>query len=40
MCVNKEYNAGNTENYEKIKRSNTDGLLDKANASLPAVKHH
>jgi hypothetical protein len=38
MCINKEYNAGHTDNYGKIKRFNMDSLQDKANASLPALK--
>ena len=38
MCINKEYNAGHTDNYGKIKRFNMDSLQDKANAFLPALK--
>ena len=40
MCVNKEYNAVSTENYDKIKHFNIHGLHDNANAFLPDVKHH
>jgi len=36
MHINKEYNAGHIENYDKIKRFNMDSLQD--NASLSAMK--
>jgi hypothetical protein len=38
ICINKEYTAGHTENYDKIKRYNMETHQDNANASLPAVK--